>query len=60
MSPYLELQSRFRGAQCGKAEITHAEGFRLFRRVKWVTAYEMLPGCLDDSRVWPYTENACG
>jgi len=39
----VEIINRFRGMQCMKAEIRYAEGFKLFKRIDWVKAYELLP-----------------
>lgn len=39
----VEIVNRFRGMQCMKPEIKYAEAFKLYKRVDWVKAYELLP-----------------
>ena len=39
----LEIVNRFRGMQCMKPEIKYAEAYKLYKRVDWVKAYELLP-----------------
>ncbi|MEI8093678.1 MAG: PIG-L family deacetylase [Spirochaetales bacterium] len=39
-----EIQNRFRGLQCDfKGKVAYAEGFRLFRRIGSMRAYQLLP-----------------
>jgi LmbE family N-acetylglucosaminyl deacetylase len=35
--------NRLRGMQCMKEEIKYAEGYKVFKRLSWVKAYELLP-----------------
>ncbi len=43
LNEYLEVQPRFRGAQCGDINIKYAEAYCIYPRVKWLRAYDLLP-----------------